>query len=874
MILEREEELQILESALKKARTGNGQLVMICGEAGIGKTSLIEHFVHSQPEPLRFLRGACDPFSIPHPLCPLIDIARQIPDEELSQMLWEPSRPIIFHACIEKIQTVSQPTVVVFEDIHWADEATYDLIIYLGRRIQETNCLMIVTYRNDALSSDHPIRNVIGRLSGQHIERLTLNCLSRDTVISLANKAPIAGEELYQLTDGNPFYVTEFLGNDTHNLPHSVSESIVARFIKQPPDVRKILEFASIIPKKTCNYWLLESVWRVPLEVFEQCAVSGLVDIETNGLVFRHALMRQAIAGSLPSIRRKMLHMLAIEGLAKSHEQGINVGFTHIVYHAEIVNDIPAILHYAPMAAQEAINLGAHQQAANHYRMIRDHLDKLDAIDQANIHDALAYECYLTGQLDEACQNSEAALQIWRQHGQVSKEADSLRRLSRYYWFLGNNGTAEDYAEQALVIAAALPGSIELARAYSNRSQLYMLKSENAQAIAYGKKALELAESVQSHEVISHALNNIGTAKWASGDKQGLSSLINSLQIAEEHHLEEHVARAYTNITSLAVRNRQYKFASQYFDAGLAYCERQGLDSWGVYMRGWLARCCFEQGQWQAAQDEMERILETPEAPAAIRQPALLTSAYIAVRQGDQHSHEAINDAWSIAREMQETARLVPTVAVRAEAAWLNDALPEMTDELTDHYQMALEHKDNWEIGVLAFWLWKAGKLDRIPERIAQPYLFQIRGDWHAAAVLWKELNCPYEQALALLHGDSRAQIEALGIFDSLGAKPAAHRLRSIRRDNGIAGPHRETRANPAGLTKRQMQVLELLVQGMTDAQIAESLYISPKTAGHHVSAVLGKLQVRTRHEAANYAVKQEWVTPPSSEDKDETSLT
>lgn len=90
MILEREKEQQILESALKKVRCGNGQLVIICGEAGIGKTSLIEHFIHSQQEPLRFLRGACDPFSIPHPLCPLIDIARQIPDEELSQMLWKP----------------------------------------------------------------------------------------------------------------------------------------------------------------------------------------------------------------------------------------------------------------------------------------------------------------------------------------------------------------------------------------------------------------------------------------------------------------------------------------------------------------------------------------------------------------------------------------------------------------------------------------------------------------------------------------------------------------------------------------------------------------------------------------------------------------
>ena len=841
--------------------------MVIYGEAGIGKTSLIEYFVQTKKESLRFLRGSCDPLKIPHPLSPLIDIARQIPDEELSQMLWEPSRPIIFHACIEKLQTLTQPTVVVFEDIHWADEATYDLLIYLGRRIQETNCLMIVTYRDDALPQDHPIRNVVGRLTGQHIERLALNCLSKKAVVSLARNTAISGENLYNLTDGNPFYVTEFLENNSGNLPNSVSESIVARFIHQPPEVQKILEFAAIIPKKTCNFWLLEAVWKVPLEVFEQCAESGLVEFETDGLVFRHALMRQAIAESLHSIRRKMLHMLAIDGLIKSQAHGINVGFTHIVYHAEIINDVPAILKYAPMAAQEAINLGAHQQAANHYRLMLNHLVTADSVERADIHDALAYECYLTGQLNEACQNSEVALQVWRDHLLVPNEVNSLLKLSRFHWFLGNHSTAEEFAEQALEIAGKLPDSIYLARAYSNRSQLHMLKSETIKAIALGEKALALAERIQSNEVMSHALNNIGTAQWESGDKLGIASLTKSLQIAEEHHLEEHVARAYTNIYSMAVRFRQYKFGLPYFKAGLAYCEKQNLDSWDLYMRGWLARSCFEQGQWQDAQDEVEKILQVKETSAAIRQPAILTKACLAVRQGDEHSNEAVNEAWDIADKMHEITRIIPTMAIRAEDAWLNNALHTMVDELTDLFNLVLQGKDEWQTGVIAFWLWKAGKLDSLQGLIAQPYLLQITGDWQAAAVLWKELMCPYEQALALMDGDNQAQFEALKIFDSLGAEPAASRLRNNMRAAGIFGPHRETRANPAGLTKRQMEVLEFLVKGMTDAEIAKSLYISSKTVGHHVSAILNKLEVRTRHEAASFSVKQNWITPQKPED-------
>ena len=130
-LLEREDAFETLQAAFQSATDGIGQFVLICGEAGIGKTSLVTQFAKLQKMPLRFLRGTCDPFNPPHPLCPLIDIASQIPDEELSRMLWEPARPVIFHSFFEKIQSSKTTTIVVFEDIHWADEATHDVLIFL-----------------------------------------------------------------------------------------------------------------------------------------------------------------------------------------------------------------------------------------------------------------------------------------------------------------------------------------------------------------------------------------------------------------------------------------------------------------------------------------------------------------------------------------------------------------------------------------------------------------------------------------------------------------------------------------------------------------------------------------------------------------------
>jgi DNA-binding CsgD family transcriptional regulator len=203
-----------------------------------------------------------------------------------------------------------------------------------------------------------------------------------------------------------------------------------------------------------------------------------------------------------------------------------------------------------------------------------------------------------------------------------------------------------------------------------------------------------------------------------------------------------------------------------------------------------------------------------------------------------------------------ELQRLVLVLPARAEVTWLQGtADPDLLTELARADELAREHADSWIRGELAFWLWRHGRLDRIPAGIARPFALQMAGDWLAAAAAWEEIGCPYEQAMALADGDEEGSLRAaLETFERLGASPMAAIVRRKLRSLGIRsiprGAHERTRQNPCGLTNRQLKVLGLLVEGHRNADIARRLFVAEKTVDHHVSAVLGKLGVRSRGEA------------------------
>jgi len=196
----------------------------------------------------------------------------------------------------------------------------------------------------------------------------------------------------------------------------------------------------------------------------------------------------------------------------------------------------------------------------------------------------------------------------------------------------------------------------------------------------------------------------------------------------------------------------------------------------------------------------------------------------------------------------------------RAEACWLQgrDADARREAELAAD---ASTDDDGWECGMIAVWLRRTGSPRRPLGELAEPYRQQIDGDWEQAASLWTQLGCRYEAALALLGSGAEAALrDALGIFTDLGAMAAAGVTRQAMRERGVrsipAGPRAATRAHPLGLTRREHEVLDLIVDGHTNAEIAGQLFISAKTVDHHVSAVLAKLGAPSRGAAASKAVR------------------
>lgn len=776
-LLERDQFLKELAVILEDVAKGNGHTLLVSGEAGIGKTTLIERFTQQSWDKARILWGGCEALFTPRPLGPLHDIAHQTQNGLLSLLDEGADRTVIFSSFLDELQGATQPTIVVFEDVHWADEATLDLIKFLGRRIHQTNSMLILSYRNDEVDAHHPLRFVIGDLPSTTTTRLSLPPLSEAAVTTLAQKASRSAEGLYAATDGNPFFVTEVLANENSGVPITVRDAVLARAARLSPATRDMLELASVVPARI-EQWLLDAILSPPSTLLEECLEAGMLRLDNHGLSFRHELARRAVEDSLTAPRLRTLHKQILEALMKRDTGQVEV--SRLVHHATHTGDGSAVLQFAPAAARKAAALGAHREAVSHYETTLRYGHMLGLAKRAGLLEDHAYECYLTSQIEEAVQSRQTALDIWRRLGDRSKEGHNLRWLSRLNWFLSKRPEAEHYAAQAVNLLETLPPDSELAMAYSNRAQLYMLADETVEAVRWGTQAIELAEKLNDIETLAHALNNVGTAELHDKyDNTGRSKLEQSLELSLGHKLHEHAARAYTNLASRAVVNRDYARAANYLNDGITYCTERDLDAWSLYMTGWQARAKLEQGDWVDAVNDARAVIDSYQVPPVTKISALVVLGLVQVRRGDLGGAEPLLDeALDLAMSTAEIQRIAPVTAARAEAAWLKGELEQGLAEARVGFDLASKSSEVWALGELSFWMWRAGELSEPPDENTTPFALQIAGDWRAAAVAWEKIGCPYEQAVALADGDEEAQRAALPIFEGLGAGPMAEIVR------------------------------------------------------------------------------------------------
>jgi transcriptional regulator with XRE-family HTH domain len=762
-LIERQPFLDRLDEFLADVNAGQGRFVLLGGEAGVGKSVLVQSFGDSARHRARVLIGACDPLSTPTALGPLLDVADAFGEPLTSLLANAAAGKQVFDALLAALSHGDRPTVLVFEDMHWADEATLDLMRFLGRRMAALRALLVVTYRDDEVGRAHPLRIVFGDLATfPAVRRLQLTPLSVAGVRELAQGTDLDPDELYRQTGGNPFFVTEVVAGGTREVPPSVRDAVLARAARLPAHARPVLEAAAVIGGRI-EPWLLDGVMDAASEGVEACLSAGVLRDAGDVFTFRHELGRTTILDAVVSTRRVELHRRVLAAL-RSRPVGPD-DWARLAHHADAASDAASVLLFAPIAAKRNARLRAHREAAAQYARALRYAAELGPGDRAQLFEALAYECYLTDQSAAAFDARRAALDIWTEAGERLKISENLRWLSRMSWFANRNADARSAAQAALDVLDGLSPGLQHAWAYSNLSLLCMLANDAPGACEWGDRAIALAEQLGEREVLVHALNNVGAARANSGSVEGRRQLERSLELAREGDLEEHVARAYTNLAWTAARQYQLDNAEMYLDAGSSYSSEHDLDSWFVYMQGTKARVLLLRGEWSEADALAQQLLRRTSISPVSRVNALVVLGWIGARRGDPEAWRVLDEALEVARPTNEVQRLGPVYAARAEAAWLDGNLEMARDAACAGYELAERGGDTYILAELACWRRRAGDVFELSPLAAGPFALEALGRWQEACAEWAALGCPYESALAAINGnesDVRGAVQAL----------------------------------------------------------------------------------------------------------------
>ena len=841
-LIERGAYLATLGDHLGSAVAGHGRLVLVGGEAGVGKTSLVRAFVDEHAGEARVAWAACDGLFTPEPLAPLDELAPELDRTG--------GRREVFAAALTALG--SRSTIAVVEDVHWADEATLDLLRYLGRRLDGSAMLLIATYRDDEIGLQHPLRVVLGEV--ESARRIALQPLTADGVRTLAEGSGVDPQELYRQTGGNPFFVTEVLAAGGTGVPSSVRDAVLARAARIDPAARGTLDAAAVAGMET-DLALLERIAGAPARELHECLAAGVLQSREGGVGFRHELARRAVEEAIDPARRAEYHTRALAALEESGDPA------RLAHHAEAAGDAAAVLEYARAAARTAAEQGAHREAAEQYARCIRFAAGLPPKEIVALLERRSHECAVTLQVEEALSAGLAALEHYRELGNRLKEGELLTWSSRLLYLAARVEEAETALHDAVHVLEELPPGRELALAYAYMAGQRFRSLDDQGALFWGERAIELAESLGEGEILVRASTAIGAAEAMRGN--GTGALEKALALAEEHGTDEGVARAYSALVFTSVRNKHWPATDSWLEKGLAYSTERDLDDERIYLLAWRAVAAFERGRWEEAATDARIALSHPHA-VLHRSWSLHLLGHLRSRRGDPGVWEALDEVLELTRG-EPPQRQVPLEVVRAEAAFLEGDPERARAELGSMHPVGLT--DRWIAGLLAVW---RRRLDISPEEtgpLPTPYTLELGGDYAAAAAAWEKLECPYNAAWALSLSDDEEDLQrSHAVLSELGARPAAAIVARRLRERGARvarGPRPGTRLHPAGLTGREVEVLDLVAEGLTNAEIAARLHISGKTVGHHVSSILGKLGVGSRYEAAKLAMEDRELARP-----------
>lgn len=846
-LIEREATMQTLRARLDGAATA-GHVVLLAGEAGIGKSSALRAIAAASPT---VWWGECDALQTPQALSPLLDIARQRHPHFASSL--SGPRAALFEAVLTELCLAPVPVLMVIEDAHWADEATLDLIKFLGRRITRTHALLVVSYRDDEVSISHPLRRVIGELPADSHTRIQLARLTPAGVEVLARRSLRSPAGLFEATEGNPFFLTELLRHPTQQMPTTVQDLVLARFARLDKAAQDIVCMVCVEPGQL-EHRLLQLLLDPALPDLEACLNSGLLVADGPTIGFRHQLARVAVESALPVPVAQTLHRRMLQAL----ESAGGASTARLAHHAALAGDQDAVRRYAPAAAAEARSRGATREAARHLRNALRHGGNAPTTERITWLEAFALDSANVDWHDEALAARQELDALFRASGDVAAQGANLSQLALLHVYMMRNAEADQTVLQAIELLERLPPSAVLATAYGVKASLCMLNRDCVESVRWSEKSITLARVHGDTQRMILSLSTGATAQMFIEYEAGCRQMLQALALAREHDMPLAVAKALSNLGSASGELKRLPEAVKWLREAINFAAEHELDRSAHYSLAWLALCELYEGRWDEAAERAGRIADSTTVSAIARAMALVALGRVRQRRGDPGAEQLLDEALRLAGPTDSLQRIGPVRAARAEAACARGDLGAVAEEAEAALRLAQQKRHPWFIGELAFWCWRAGKLDSVPAYCAEPYALQIAGDWHGAAAAWERLGCPYEQAMALADGDAPAKQRALQIFDKLGARPAAEALRKQLQSAGVKGVARgarpSTRAHPHGLTTKEVEVLALLCRGMRNAEIAGQLSRSVRTVDHHLASAFAKLGVNSRLAAVQAA--------------------
>lgn len=768
-LVERHAERNVLVGAVAAAASGQGRCVAVAGDAGSGKTALVKAATFDGP-PLRVLRGQCDPLTTPRPYGPLRDVAAAA-----GVTVWDRGTDVVLADICDDVVSalVTEPTVLVVEDLHWVDAATVEVLRFLARRSATLQLSLIVTYRDHEVGPQHPARPLLGDLARlDHGAAVHLGPLSVDGVAALLGPDCSAdAPRVHELTGGNPFFVVEVCENPDRPLPSSIRDALLDRTSGLAPDDLRLLQLAALSPAPLDDALLREL--QVDLQVLSRLEATGLLVADGAGLSYRHELARQAVASTIPSAGEPHLHALMLDALERSGH-GEPALLTH---HAVGAIDKERAFAHASAAAKDAARSGAHGEAVAFYEIALRHQRRDDPAARAELLLRLAFEQYLTSHLNEATDTVGATFELWERAEDGAGLASAYDQFSVYRYYAGDRQEAETYADRAADLAAAAGLTVPHGAARATRGFLSYLRGELDLALSCASEAAAVAENSDERMLGVRADLIAALAQLAADDEAARMRLLEVIAAARGGGWDELASTGWSQLSFLDVEHGRLELAAEVLDESIPFTVRRDIPICRHWQTAVRARVHLGQGRWDNALIDAGEVIQTDGMEVARLWPYLI-SGLVPVRRGDDVDVDPVLDrAWNLAESIDEPIRRLSALAVLAEVMWTRGVPdPRVVEQAAaDLTRLSGAPGAHWAAGELAVWLQRLDLLEEVPAHLAPPHEASLAGRHREAAAWWQDHAHAFQAAVCLTDSedpsdqqDGKAQLETLGALGTL----------------------------------------------------------------------------------------------------------